>query len=83
MNLPLQSRPVARRERQMGILPQSVACVHGTVENGAVCVNLPIIGKKCIDVGLHFANGLSASVCLERIFPPKVCAEVAGSRFCI
>jgi hypothetical protein len=87
MNQPSLSHPVLRGASRVparsGIVPQSIACVTGTVENGAICVDLPIIGKKCINVGLNIANGLSASVCLESIFPPKVCANVLGQQFCL
>lgn len=83
MRIPMQAAPVDRLRISRGIEPQSIACVTGTIENGSICVDLPFLGKKCIDVGLNFVNGLSASVCLESLFPPKVCANVAGSRFCI
>ncbi len=85
MVLPMQTQPVQRSSRAPagGVLPQSVACVTGAVENGSICVNLPVVGKKCVNVGTHFADGATASVCLETLFPPKVCAHVMGSQFCL
>jgi len=88
MALPVQTQPVERSTHRpaapaRGVQPQSVACVTGSVENGSICVNLPMVGKKCVAVGTHVADGASASVCLEQVFPLKVCAHVMGSQFCL
>ncbi len=88
MTSPLLSQPIDRLPSHravpvQGVRPQAVACVTGSVEDGAICVQLPFVGKKCLKVGANFANGLTASVCLERIFPPQVCAHIGGSKFCL
>jgi hypothetical protein len=83
---PPQSRPAGllpQSSHPSGLLPQSVACVNGSIQNGSICVDLPVVGRKCIPVGTHVADGVSASVCLERVFPPKVCAHVLGNQFCL
>ena len=41
-------------------------CISLAVENGEVCVNLPLgLGKKCIDVPDWVPNGSIAKACLE------------------
>jgi hypothetical protein len=67
MKLPTQSQPVQRQVSSTvaaapGIQAQNL-CVTATVQNGQVCVNLPIIGQECFGNLPSWLNGQSVSVC--------------------
>jgi hypothetical protein len=40
-------------------------CVSVTVENGQICLNLPIVGSKCLPVPNWCPNGTAAQACLS------------------
>lgn len=41
------------------------ACVSVTVNNGQVCLNVPVAGSVCIPVPASFPNGTAAQACID------------------
>ena len=49
-----------------GHLRLSASCISVTVENGSVCLNLPLgIGNICVPIPSIFPNGTAAQACLD------------------
>ncbi len=48
-----------------GHLALSAGCVSVTVENGKVCLNLPVVGKECLPIPAIFPNGTAAEACIS------------------
>lgn len=44
---------------------QMNACVNASYENGQLCVQVPILGKRCITVSLPVPNNSTVSVCMS------------------
>lgn len=41
-------------------------CVTATVENGQICIDLPLgLGHKCISIPTKFGDGTKAQACLD------------------
>lgn len=86
MRVPELSRPVNRSAARAaprpfaGVGPQSIVCVTGSCTSTQCCVDLPVIGKKCIPNPLH-VGGVAVKACLEKIFPhPQACFFVNGKK---
>lgn len=49
-----------------GALKVSAQCISVTVQNGQVCLNLPLgIGKVCLPIPSWIPNGTAAQACLD------------------
>ncbi len=48
-----------------GHLRVTAECITVSIENGQVCIDLPIVGKKCIPIPLPFPSGTSAQACID------------------
>ena len=49
-----------------GALKLSAQCISVTVQNGQVCLNLPLgIGSVCLPIPAIFPNGTAAQACLD------------------
>lgn len=49
-----------------GHLRLAASCISVTVENGSVCLNLPLgIGNICLPIPSIFPNGTAAQACLD------------------
>jgi hypothetical protein len=89
MRFPEQLEPVHReryvsgravRGRAGGATPQSIACVTGTCTAQQCCVDVPVIGKRCIPNPLGM-GGATAKACLERLLPrPRACFYVNNQK---
>lgn len=81
MNIPSLSPPVLRNDRAAqlsigGVMPSFEACIGGSYENGNVCGDLPIIGKKCFHIGGPSITA-AARICVTgSVFPPSLRACV-------
>ena len=40
-------------------------CISVTVENGKVCLSLPVVGKECLPIPSTIPNGTAAEACLS------------------
>lgn len=40
-------------------------CISVTVDNGQVCLNLPIVGSVCLPIPLPVPSGTAAQACLD------------------
>ena len=80
LSAPAGTAPSATAPRK-GVAPSAPsACVQTTYQNGTVCVNVPVLGQKCVSIpGLPSGSG-TAQVCATYLFPSsaKICATVAG-----
>lgn len=76
------AHPAEAHLEAIGELSVSAGCIKVTVEDGQICLQIPVIGKKCINVSKLLPNGTAAEACLHicGIFPPgaKVTLSVAG-----
>jgi len=69
MNLPIQAAPVGRLSqfgpsRSRGIEPNF--CVNVVVNGqGQVCVDIPVLGQKCIPLHTPLPSGTAASACVD------------------
>jgi hypothetical protein len=67
MNLPIQSKPVNRQSTaSAAALNDAVnpsVCVGGSVNGRKICVNLPVIGTKCINSPISLPVGASVRAC--------------------
>ena len=66
MNLPIQAKPVSRQRTAIetstdGITPS--VCVGGSVSGRQICVNLPVLGRKCISSPISLPVGASVRAC--------------------
>lgn len=50
---------------QSPIVQEFNACVSVTIQNGQVCLNVPIFGSICIPIPLPFPNGTAAEACID------------------
>lgn len=48
-----------------GTLKVSAQCISVTVQNGQVCLNLPIVGSYCFSVPTWVPNGTAVQACLD------------------
>jgi hypothetical protein len=49
-----------------GTLKLSAQCISVTVQNGQVCLNLPLgLGSVCLPIPAIFPNGTAAQACLD------------------
>ncbi|MDP3895472.1 MAG: hypothetical protein Q8Q62_02230, partial [Mesorhizobium sp.] len=49
-----------------GHLRLAASCISVTVDNGKVCLNLPLgIGQVCVPIPAIFPNGTAAQACLD------------------
>ena len=49
-----------------GALKLSAQCISVTVQNGQVCLNLPLgLGSVCLPIPAIFPNGTAAQACLD------------------
>ncbi len=83
MDLPIQVAPVRRSSidglRANRLQAQDI-CVTASIENGKVCINLPLLGKKCFSVPGLPAIGSAQVCCDPSFFPPGAtcCVSVGG-----
>jgi hypothetical protein len=47
-----------------GSLKVAAECISVTVNNGQICLNLPIVGSKCLPVPPWVPNGTAAQACI-------------------
>jgi hypothetical protein len=85
MNLPIQSQPVSRQRTAMATHEEGInpsVCVGGTVNGNQICVNIPILGRKCITSPVRLPVGASVQgcTCSKWGIPcgVKITASVAG-----
>ena len=85
MNLPIQSQPVNRQKTFIATPAEGVnpsICVGGSVSGRQICVNVPVLGRKCITSPIPIPAGASVRACTCNHFgvPTGVCidANVAG-----
>ncbi len=48
-----------------GALKVSAQCISVTVNNGQVCLNLPVVGSECFSVPSWVPNGTAVQACLD------------------
>lgn len=48
-----------------GHLRIGAQCISVTVEDGKICLNLPIVGKHCLPIPSIIPNGTAAEACLS------------------
>lgn len=81
MNIPHLSAPALRNDLAVrpavgAVTPSLEACGTATYDNGTVCGELPIIGKKCFHIGGPNISA-TAKVCVSpSFFPPGITACV-------
>ncbi|AWK85775.1 hypothetical protein [Azospirillum thermophilum] len=91
MRLPVYAATAAGRGAMTsldgGVLPSSGdTCITATISNGQACINLPILGQKCISVPSWIPSGTLASLCAKLCttgpLPTGACvtATVAGKQ---
>jgi hypothetical protein len=71
MQLPIQAQPVSRNSVRQSINDKAVtpsACADVTIEGGQACLNLPVVGSKCIKVPDWVPNGTVASACTSTCY---------------
>lgn len=87
MRLPEQTKPVdrtvspARLLLAPGITAADV-CIGVTYDDGKICADFPIIGKKCIHIsGLPSGSG-SAKACVSYKFPDcaNICVYIKSTK---
>jgi hypothetical protein len=58
------------------------ACVSIVVQNGQVCIDLPVVGTKCLPVTLPIPSGTAASACISMCkkwgIPSGACVTVSA-----
>ncbi len=87
MYQPHHAAPVLRNVTQQPMASSVVpnACVSVTVQNGKACLDLPIVGKQCIDVPSWVPNfsiiEACADICTTWGIPTGACvsAKLGGS----
>jgi len=47
-------------------------CVQVTVQNGELCLKLPVVGNVCVDIPEAIPNGTVAEACAELDWPACV-----------
>ena len=63
--LPVQSAPVSEGAfTSAGVLPSDF-CVNLGIQNGRVCLSIPVIGNVCVPVSTGLPNGTAASACVS------------------
>lgn len=79
MRLPVQSGDVLPSSRS-GVRPSFGFCVSVTVQNGQVCVDIPIFGKHCISLPISLPSGTAAQACVSScgFFPTGACVTVTA-----
>ncbi|MGR0482955.1 MAG: hypothetical protein ACTFAL_16560 [Candidatus Electronema sp. V4] len=81
MLLPTLSPSVARGNsyHHVGLSVVPNACVSVAVQNGKACLDLPIVGKQCIDVPSWVPNfsiiEACADICTTWGFPTGACVS--------
>jgi hypothetical protein len=71
MKLPQLVRPVLRTTTGVQVITiaqhanLSDACVTLTVNNGKVCLNVPVVGSVCIPVPSFIPSGTAVSACID------------------
>jgi hypothetical protein len=71
MRLPQLAQPVLRTRAGAQVIAavqhSSVggACISVTVNNGKVCLNVPVVGSVCIPVPKFIQDGTAASACID------------------
>jgi hypothetical protein len=88
MRTPIQAHPVFRNSPAAGrgvaallaarIAPSDLSlCATATVDNGQACINVPVLGQKCISGVPAMFNGqsakLCASICTHHLKPIGAC----------
>ena len=69
-----------------GELSISAGCISVVIENGHICLDLPVVGQKCIPIPLPFPDSTVAKACLSictRFFIPtgvRITVEVEGEK---
>jgi hypothetical protein len=85
MNLPIQAKPVSRtiiatEAPSEGINPS--VCVGGSANGNQICVNVPVLGRKCITSPIRLPVGASVRGCTCSFLGVpcgvKITATVAG-----
>jgi hypothetical protein len=71
MRLPQLAQPVLRAGSSSHVIAAvqhsgaSGACVTVTVNNGKVCLNVPVVGSVCIPVPSFIPSGTAVSACID------------------
>lgn len=85
MNLPIQAKPVSRTMIAAEVPTEGInpsVCVGGSVNGNQICVNIPILGRKCVTVPIRLPVGASVQgcTCSKWGIPcgVKITASVAG-----
>lgn len=70
MNIPNQAAPVMRNTSsasfsQAGITESDFCTAVVVNNNGQVCVNIPVLGQKCIPLSTPLPHGTAASACVH------------------
>lgn len=75
MRLPQLAQPVLRATSSSHVIAAvqysstSGACVTVTVNNGRVCLSIPVVGSVCIPVPSFLPNGTAVSACIDVCTP--------------
>ncbi|WP_137132232.1 hypothetical protein [Rhizobium sp. FY34] len=80
MRLPVQSGGVLPSSRS-GVRPSFGFCVSVTVQNGQVCVDIPIFGKYCVSIPVPLPPGTAAQACVSSCgswIPTGACVTVTA-----
>lgn len=81
MRLPVQTAGVMPSTSRAGIRPSISFCASVSVQNGQVCVNIPILGTKCIPIPLPLPSGTAAQACVSTCgswIPTGACITVTA-----
>ncbi len=84
MRLPVQSLPVdhtGHTPAMGGVTPSLKECLTVTVQNGQVCLDIPVVGKHCISLPVPLPEGTSAQACIETcgsFIPTGACVTVSA-----
>ncbi len=83
MKLPQLSAPVHRTASAHALAASGISpaeCVSVVVQNGQICLDLPVVGNECISVPIP-GSGTLAQACIDLCttlgFPTGVCVSVS------
>lgn len=65
MRLPVQSGGVLPSSSRNGVRPSISFCASVSVQNGKVCVSIPVLGEICIPIPLTLPSGTAAQACVS------------------
>lgn len=65
MRLPVQAGGVLPSSSRNGVRPSISFCASVSVQNGQVCVSIPILGDICIPIPISLPSGTAVQACVS------------------